>query len=433
MTNFGKLTQRRAELGLHLPAGRSSVRYGDGGGLYVQITRTASGNETRAWLFRYTSPITKKKRDMGLGRLKTYELDEARERARMARQLLDKGIDPIEARDTERAERAAAVPMMTFEKATAGYLKDHARQWTNKVHRGQWQSTLAALSATFNATPVNLIKTETVASALEDIWHETPETASRVRARIEAVLGWCKGRGYRSGENPARWKENLDAILPKPSKLKRPKVERHHAALAYDAVPAFMEALAGVDERYARFFEVLILTAVRLGELAQARWSEMDLRARLWIIPTAKTKHKQMPHRVPLSPRVVEILENLPRGEADALVFPSEAKPQQPISGTPLYRLLTRLSEPTGDGKKPTLHGFRASFSSWRAARTHYPADAAEAQLGHVIGRDDSERAYQRDDLLEMRLKLMAAWEKFCLTPPSETGAVIPMRPTGVP
>jgi integrase len=418
---------------LRLPPGRANVRHGDGGGLYLQITRSASGGETRAWLFRFTSPATKKKRDMGLGPLMTYTLDDAREMAREARKLVDKGIDPIEARDAERAERrATTIRTITFEKAAASYLNGKSREWTNKVHREQWETTLAALSETFRTLPVNLIDTPTVAKELESIWYTKPETASRVRARIESVLGWCKGHKYRSGENPARWKENLDALLPKPSKLKKPKVERRHEAMPYDDVPAFMARLAGVEERLARFLEMLILTGVRLGELRKARWSEIDLGGGVWTIPTEKTKHRKLPHRVALSPRVVAILADLPRGAPDALVFPSEVKPRNPISGTPLHRLLSRLAEPTPDGRKPTLHGFRSSFSSWRAARcTRFPFDAAEAQLGHLLGKDDTERAYQRDDLLEVRQKLTAAWERFCLTPREEMGKVTLMQPAG--
>jgi integrase len=435
MTNIGKLTWRQAREGLRLPGGRANVRYGDGGGLYVQITKTATGSETRAWLFRFTSPVTGKKRDMGLGSLATLKLDEAREVAREARKLLLQGIDPIDARIASRAElKATARRMISFDKAVEGYLKDHSSTWTNVVHRKQWVTTLAGLPEFFCTMQVHLIQKADVVKVLEGIWHEKPETASRIRARIEKVLGWCTGRGYRTGLNPARWKENLDAVLARPAKLKRtkkPDIERRHAAMPYDDVPSFMARLRGTDARLARFLETLILTGVRLGELSKARWNELDLANRKWTIPPEKTKHRKQPHQVALSPRVVSILEDLPRGEdASGLVFPSEIVPRNPISPKPVHKLLVELTAPVTAGKKLTLHGFRSSFSSWRAARTPFPADAAEAQLGHLIGKSDVARAYQRDDLLEVRHKLMAAWERFCSTPRNEAGEVIPLRPT---
>jgi integrase len=371
---------------------------------------------------------------MGLGPLVTVGLDKAREDARQARLQIREGIDPVDARKAGKAERQAATAVMiAFEEATAKFIKGRRGDWSNDVHRAQWETTLAALPAFFNAMPVNLIATAHVAKALEDMWRRTPETASRVRARIEAVLGWCKARGHRTGENPARWKENLDAVFTKVSKLKKPEGERHHAAMPYDALPAFMVRLKGTESKTSLFLEMLILTAVRLGELRAARWREFDLEARVWTIPAAKAKHRKAPHRVALPPRVVEILERLPRGEEpDALVFPGERKASIPLSESSADRLLVRLADPLPSGKKTTLHGFRSSFSSWRAARSAFPADAAEAQLGHLLGRSDTERAYLRDDLLEIRTKLMAAWERFCLTPPKEKGAVIEMRPPGV-
>jgi integrase len=289
-----------------------------------------------------------------------------------------------------------------------------------------------ALPESFKALRVDLITKKHVTDVLEEIWNERPETASRLRARIEKVLGWAKVHGYREGENPARWKENLKEALPNVSKLKKPEAERRHAAMHYDDVPGFMGKLRAVESRRALFLETLILTAVRLGELRTARWGEFDLAAGVWTIPSSKAKHRKAPHKVALCPRVVEILENLAGDkEPGALVFPGERKATIPISESAVDRLLTQLAGPLPDGRKATLHGFRSSFSSWRADRTAFPADAAEAQLGHLLGRDDTERAYQRADLLEIRMKLMPAWEKFCLTPHEETGEVIPMRPAG--
>jgi integrase len=436
MTNYGRLTPGKIDK-LRVPKGKPNLRVGDGGGLYLQLTKTARGGETKAWLFRFTSPTMRNKhgapmkRDMGLGELATVDIDRAREDARQARLLIRDGIDPIDARKAKKAERRAATAiLMTFKDATAKYIRSRKREWTNPVHAEQWETTLAALPDFFNALPVNLIATSHVAKALEEMWRKTPETASRTRARIEAVLGWAKAHGLRDGENPARWKENLDAVFTKVSKLKKPDGERHHAAMPYDALPGFIGKLRAVESPRALFLETLILTAVRLGELRAARWCEFDLRAATWTIPAAKAKHRKAPHRVALCPRVIAILESLDGDKApDALAFPGERKATIPISESAVDRLLTQLADPLPSGRKATLHGFRSSFSSWRAARTAFPADAAEAQLGHLLGRGDTERAYQRDDLLEVRFKLVAAWERFCSTPREEKGEVVPMRP----
>jgi integrase len=448
MTTYGKLTPGRIDK-LRLPKGKANLRVSDGGGLYLQITKTAKGGETKAWLFRFTSPTTGKKRDMGLGELanvkfeedeaKTRELfrkaiNKAREDAYAARLEIRDGIDPIDARKAKKAERRATTAVLTtFREATAKYIRSRKREWTNPVHAEQWVTTLAALPEFFNKMPVNLIATSHVAKALEDMWNKTPETASRTRARIEKVLGWAKAHGLRDGENPARWKENLDASFTKVAKLKKPDAERRHAAMRYDDIPGFMGKLRAVESKQALFLEALILTAVRLGELRAACWREFDLKAGIWTIPAAKAKHRKAPHRVALCPRAVEILEGITSDkEPDALVFPGEYKATIAVSESAVARLLAQLADPLPDGRKVTLHGMRSSFSSWRAARTAFPADAAEAQLGHLLGRDDTERAYQREDLLEIRMRLMAAWEKFCSTPREEKGAVIPLRPAEV-
>jgi integrase len=462
MTTYGRLTPGKIGK-LRLPKGKANLRIGDGGGLYLQITKAAKGGETRAWLFRFTSPVTARKRDMGLGELATVDLDKAREDARQARLLIRDGIDPIEARRTKKAEARAVTEKISFEEAAERFLKSHTLTWTNPVHIGQWRSTLGLkmaetekerkrrkraerkgevppapkppkgimLPQRFIALRVDLITKTHVQDVLEPIWFKAPETASRLRGRMEKVLDWAKGRGYRTGDNPAAWKANVATVLPAIKKLKKPVSERRHAAMRYDDVPSFVRRLRAAETRMALFLETLILTAVRLGELRKARWGEFDLGAGIWTIPTAKAKHRKAPHRVALCPRVVEILEELGAGDKDpdALVFPSERKATISISQSALDRLVTRLADPLPDGRKVTLHGFRSSFSSFRAARTAFPADAAEAQLGHLLGRDDTERAYQRDDLLETRRGLMAAWERFCLTPPGEKGAVIPMRP----
>ena len=295
-------------------------RYGDGRGLYLQVTPAG----VRSWLLRYERGG--RERAMGLGPVDDFTLDEARERARRARQLLHDGIDPIDARQTERTKQKAETALaeaknVTFQECAEKYFKFHSPKWKNAKHSAQFLSTLRMYAYPVLAKlPVAAIDKTLVLKALEPIWFDKTETASRVRGRIESVLDFAKTRGYRSGDNPAAWEGNLVHALPARSTIA--KVE-HHAALPFTEIPAFMADLASREGIAARALEFAILNAARTGEVIGARWSEVDLDGKVWTIPADRMKAKKE-HRVPLSSRVIQILRSLPR-EGD-FVFPGGRK-----------------------------------------------------------------------------------------------------------
>jgi integrase len=346
---------------------------------------------------------------MGLGSVDDFTLDEARERARKARQLLKDGFDPIDVRREERAKRAADTAVMaaanvTFKECADQYFKFHSRKWKNAKHAAQFLSTLRMYAyPVLSRVPVAVIDKALVLKALEPIWYEKTETASRVRGRIEAVLDFAKTRGDRSGENPAAWNGNLVHALPARGTIAK---VQHHAALSCSELPDFMDQIAAREAVAARALEFTILTAARTGEVIGARWSEIDLEAKLWTIPAERMKAKRE-HRVPLTGRVVEILKALPR-EAD-FVFPGGRK-GAPMSNMAMAQLLRRVGQ--GD---ITVHGFRSTFRDWAAERTNYANHVVEMSLAHVIS-DKVEAAYRRGDLFAKRVRLMADWAKYCLT-----------------
>jgi integrase len=378
-------------------------RYGDGRGLYLQVTPAG----VRSWLLRYERG--RRERAMGLGSVDDFTLDEARERARKARQLLKDGFDPIDVRREERAKRAADTAVMaaanvTFKECADQYFKFHSRKWKNAKHAAQFLSTLRMYAyPVLSRVPVAVIDKALVLKALEPIWYEKTETASRVRGRIEAVLDFAKTRGDRSGKNPAAWNGNLVHALPARGTIAK---VQHHAALSCSELPDFMDQIAAREAVAARALEFTILTAARTGEVIGARWSEIDLEAKLWTIPAERMKAKRE-HRVPLTGRVVEILKALPR-EAD-FVFPGGRK-GAPMSNMAMAQLLRRVGQ--GD---ITVHGFRSTFRDWAAERTNYANHVVEMSLAHVIS-DKVEAAYRRGDLFAKRVRLMADWAKYCLT-----------------
>ncbi len=348
---------------------------------------------------------------MGLGPLHTVKLAEARESAREARKLVLEGIDPIEARNAKRAEaRLAAATAMTFEQCAEAYIAAHKAGWKNSKHAAQWPSTLKTYAyPVFGSLPVQAIDTGLIMKAIEPIWQAKPETASRVRGRIESVLDWAKVRGYRDGENPARWKGHLDCLLPARSKV---AAVDHHAALPYGEMGEFVAALREHEGIAARTLEFLILTAARTGEVIGATWAEIDLEQRLWTIPGSRMKAGRE-HRVPLSDPAVSILEKLTDRNKDRPFA---------ISNMAMNMLLRRM------GKNGlTVHGFRSSFRDWAAECTHFPAEVAEMALAHAVG-DKVEAAYRRGDLFLKRRQLMDAWAKHCETPGS-IGEIRPFVP----
>jgi integrase len=304
---------------------------------------------------------------------------------------------------------------MAFNQCRDAYIAAHRAGWRNAKHAAQWTSTLDAyVTPVFGQLPVGAIDTGLVMKALEPIWSAKTETASRVRGRIEAILDWAKVRGYRGGENPARWRGHLDSLLPARSKVR--KVE-HHAALPFTEIGAFMAQLREQSSTAARALEFTILTAARTGEVLGARWGEIDLDAAVWTVPPDRMKSARE-HRVPLSPAALAVIKNMKTRRENDYVFPGDRRDR--LSGRAMDMLLRRM------GREVTVHGFRSSFRDWAAERTNFPREVAEAALAHVVG-DKVEAAYQRGDLFDKRRRLMTAWGDYCLKPQA-SGTVTPLR-----
>jgi integrase len=404
-----------------LVSAKTAGRYGDGSGLYLQVPPRGEKmpRKTRAsWLLRYER--NGRERWLGLGPLHTYNLNEARERARKARQQLQDGIDPLDARQAERAKAALdAARSLTFEEATRQYFNAHEKKWRNAKHRQQFLNTLAAYAfPKIGRLPVAAIDTGLILKCVEPIWQDKTETANRVRGRIEAVLDWATVRGYRSGDNPARWKGHLDNVLAAPSQLQK---TTHHAALPFADLPDFLTAVRGRGGVGARALEFTILTAARTGEVIGAKWDEFDLDGKVWTVPSGRIKGGRE-HRVPLSERVVEILRGLPREDDNPFVFIGNKKGKH-CGLLTMWQVLSRMKR-----ADVTVHGFRSCFRDWAAERTNYPNHVVEMALAHAIG-NKVEASYRRGDLFDKRRKLMEAWAKYCLTPPAKaTGEVVSMH-----
>lgn len=381
--------------------------YPDGGGLYLQVTKGGA----RTWVYRFM--LHGRAREMGLGPLHIVGLAEAREKARECRRLRHEGIDPIEARKARQAEqRLAEATAMTFQECAERYIEAHRAGWKNPKHAKQWRSTLETyVYPVFGSLPVQAIDVGLVMKALQPIWQAKPETASRVRGRIEAVLDWAKALGYRNGENPAQWRGHLDNLLPARSKVR--KVE-HHPALPYTDMGEFLADLHQQDGVGARALEFLILTATRTGEVIGARWEEFDLVAKMWTMPAERMKAGKE-HRVPLSERALAIVEEMKaeRVNNHPFVFPG-GRQGRPLSNMAMLKLLGRMDR--GD---LTAHGFRSSFRDWAAECTHFPAEVVEMALAHTVG-DKVEAAYRRGDLFQKRRDLMEAWARYCETRPGD-------------
>jgi len=381
----------------------------DGGGLYLRITASGSKN----WIFRFNRDG--RLRDMGLGAYPAISLAQARKLATECREHLARGVDPITDRDRRKAKaRAEESKALTFDEAARQYIAAHESGWRNEKHRYQWRQSLAHYASPyFGSVGVADIETHHVLSALEPIWHAKPETASRVRGRIEAILDWCKARGLRDGENCARWRGHLAHLLPARSKVAKVK---HHSALPWQDVPEFMAELREREAPAARALEFLILTAGRSGEVLKARWDEIDLRKRVWTVPAERMK-AGVAHRVPLSDRAVEIIEAMAAARQSDFIFPGHRK-GRPLSDMALLMLMRRMGR--GD---LTSHGFRASLRDWAAEATGFPHEVCEQALAHTIS-SAVERAYRRGDLFEKRRKLMQAWADFCARP-ADAGEVV--------
>jgi integrase len=399
--------------------------YGDGHGLYLQI----STFDTKSWVFRYM--IEGRARKMGLGPLHTVSLAEARKRAADARLKVLDGLDPVDERTAQRAaKRLEAAKAMTFKQCADSYIKANSSGWKNEKHAAQWGATFnetkrgkrvyPASTAVINDLPISAIDTGLVRKVLEPIWYETPETASRVRGRIERVLAWATVAGYRSGDNPARWTGHLKELLPAKAKV---SAVVHHDAVPYAEMPAFMGGLRTKHGTSARALEFTIITAVRTGEAIGATWSEIDLGTKVWTIPPERMKAGRE-HRIPLSDRAIAVLETLPReGE---YVF-AGARESKPLSNMAMLELVRGMR-----GKGATVHGFRSTFRDWAAETTAYPHEMCEIALAHAVG-NKVEAAYRRGDMMEKRRRLMSDWAEYCDQPPAERSkVVVPIREAAI-
>lgn len=372
--------------------------YADGDGLYLKIGTTGAAS----WQYRYQ--MNGKRRMMGLGSCATVGLAEAREKAADARKQVKQGIDPLEVKEAEQT--AVEAKATTFRELATEYIADHRPGWRNAKHGQQWENTLAQYAfPKIGDKPIAEISTEDVLRILKKLWTEKPETASRLRNRIELVIDAGRAKGLSTAANPAAWRGHLDKLLPKRTKASK----GHHAAMDYRELPAFYKRLTeDRDSLSSVALQITILTACRTSEVLLADWSEFDLDNRLWTIPGERMKAGK-PHRVPLTDEVLKLLQGI---KGEGYVFPG-ARQGRPLSNMAMTMVLRRLGHPD-----LTVHGFRSSFRDWCAEETHYPNIVAEQALAHTVG-NAVEAAYRRGDLLDKRRALMADWATYCTTKPA--------------
>ena len=376
--------------------------HADGGGLYLRVT----DGGTKSWMFRYGEGG--KLRDMGLGPVHTIGLPRARELARECRELRLQGIDPIAHRRAALAvRRVSDAKAMTFRRCADAFVASHEAGWRNASHRSQWTNTLVQhVHPTLGNLPVAAIDTALVMKTIEPIWKTIPETASRVRGRIEAILDWAKVSAFRTGENPARWRGHLDHLLPSRAKVQRIK---HHAAMPYGALGAFIVELRRENSPGASALEFTILTVARTDGVLGATWDEIDLIKKVWTIPAERMK-REREHRVPLSGAAVALLKRMHSIRTNDFVFPGMRGRLTPKTMQLVLRRMGRIG--------PTVHGFRSTFRDWAAETTAFPNHVVEMALAHAIP-SAVEKAYRRGDLFEKRRKLMDAWAAFCCKAPA--------------
>ncbi len=374
--------------------------YSDGDGLYIRVQPTGR----KSWVFIWRRFGAR--REIGLGPYGAghswhVTLAAARAKAEEAREIIGAGGDP----KTDMAERKAAARTATFGQVSDEYIEAMKPKWRGAKTVAAWERFATGYVKAIRRAPVDKITTEDVLRVLRPLWHEKPETATKVRERLKIVLDHAKARGLRNGDNPAQWKGHLDQILPAPAKLSR----GHHAAMPYADIPDFLERLRAVDGIGAKALEFTILTAVRSGETRGATWAEIDLENKVWTVPAERMKTGKA-HRVPLSDRATEILKGMKTESEGELVFPGQRE-KRPLSDMTLSKALK-----TAGGNGFTVHGFRSSFRDWAAEETNFQREVAEAALAHSVG-DAVERAYRRGDALEKRRKLMDAWASYCQPP----------------
>ncbi|MGA3063866.1 MAG: integrase arm-type DNA-binding domain-containing protein [Methylocystis sp.] len=400
----GKLTARAV-------ATTKPGRYGDGGGLWLIVSESGVGR----WAYRFT--IAGKVSEAGLGsRDGGVSLAEARDKAAAARKLAKAGVSPVEEKRQAKMAAEAAAAKPTFGAIAEALIAAKESSWRNEKHRQQWRMTLQKHAEALWSCPVDEIDTAAVLAVLTPLWATKPETASRLRGRIESVLDAAKVQKHRSGENPAAWRGHLAHVLPKRGKLTR----GHLAAMDYADVPAFVAKLRQIDSVAALALEFTILTAARSGEVYGARWNEIDLQAKVWTIPAGRMKSARE-HRVPLSDRALFILDKLVQARTGELVFEGQ-RAGRPLSHNAMGKVMSRLGV---DGV--TIHGFRSAFRDWAGNETHFPREVCEAALAHAVG-NQTEQAYRRSDSLEKRRALMTAWANYLAEPTAAASNVVRLR-----
>ncbi|BAP13783.1 phage integrase family protein [Alcanivorax sp. NBRC 101098] len=374
-------------------------------GLLLQVTPSGA----KSWVYR--TRIAGQRRSVGLGGFPDVTLAQARDKARVVRDKIAEGIDPIEERQAVRRELLAArLSTKTFADAMADYIGMKSTEWKNPRQAQQWTNSLTTYALPhIGKIPVRDIELGHIKAVLDPIWQTKTETANRVRSRMETILGWCATHDYRSNENPAKWKGYLDKVYPAPGKIKK---RGHHAALAVDAIPEFMTDLQKRTGTAARALEFLILTAARTNEVIGDKrigklgitWQEIDLKAKVWTVPAGRMKSGKQ-HKVPLTEAAVDLLKNMKPGAPDAMVFAggNGAIP----SNNFLSALLKRMDQPV------TAHGFRSTFKDWARERTAYADEVSELALAHV-NSDATRAAYARSGLIDKRRQLMQDWEQYC-------------------
>lgn len=386
-------------------------------GLYLRVFEGADG-PSRSWLYRFTSPVSGKRRAMGLGSLEICSLANARQKSLGLRRAIFDGIDPIDQRQEKKLSlKESDLNSITFQEAANKCIKTKQAEWSNSKHKDQWVSTINTYALPIiGRMRVHQITTSHIVKLLEQeikkkngevegsFWKVRTETATRLRQRIEVILDWCKAHKYISGDNPARYQGALCHLLPKASKIKKVV---HHPALPYQRIGEFVRDLRQHTGYSACALELLILTATRTSEVIEARWNEFDLEAKVWIIPTDRMKAGKE-HRVPLNTRAMEILEHLKTIRVNSYLFPSSLHTERALSNMALLTMMRKM--PKYADYVP--HGFRSTFRDWAAETTDYSNETVELALAHTI-QNKVEAAYRRQDQLEKRVCLMSDWEGF--------------------
>lgn len=386
-------------------------KYNDGGGLWLEVKPT--GN--RRWFFRCT--VNGQRREPGIGPYPDTSLAQARNRAKALRELVSKGLDPL-----NLPPEPEKVIIPTFTQAAARFIRSHRRTWSNPKHARQWAATIRTYAKPIIGNmPVDQIDVQDVLKCLNPIWQKIPETAKRVQGRIENILDWAIAHKYRPAPNPAAWRGNLAQILPRKTKV---AAVRHQPAMPFAQVPAFIQGLRDQDSVSALALQFLIRTACRTQEVLEAEWSEIDLEARIWKIPAARMKARRE-HEVPLTDACLEILAKAPRLANNPYIFPG-VRPGRPLANMALLMAMRKRGHGVGGDKSDAVpHGFRSSFRDWAGETTPHARDTVEMALAHVIP-NHTERAYRRGTMLDKRRKLMEDWSNYIDRAPAK---VIPLHP----